>query len=186
MDRKSLMSLHTIVAAFIMPVAIVFLVTGSLYTWGIKGSVNTEKVTETLETPLNTQSIDSVVEHVTHFIESKGYSAPSGTYNFTLNGPSVSGRWSGANMDLSFSTSYDGKTLVYEMRHTTWYSHLVQLHKAKGGTAFKVYAVILAVSLLLLLISGYMMAFQMPKYRKQALVATVTGLLVFFVMVLIS
>ena len=43
---------------------------------------------------------------------------------------------------------------------TTWYRNLVQLHKAKGGQLFKVYAAGLAISLFIILLSGFLMAWQ--------------------------
>ena len=48
MNRLQLMKIHSLLAAFIFPVAIMFMVTGSLYTWGIKGSY----FVETFDIPL--------------------------------------------------------------------------------------------------------------------------------------
>jgi len=59
----------------------------------------------------------------------------------------------------------------------------VQLHKAKGGQLFKVYAAILAVSLFTILLSGFLMAWGVPKYRKMALTAALVGTGLFIAMV---
>ena len=40
-NRSTLMKAHAVLAAFILPVAIMFFVTGAFYTWGIKGSYYT-------------------------------------------------------------------------------------------------------------------------------------------------
>ena len=37
LNRSALMKAHALLAAFILPVAIMFFVTGALYTWGKKG-----------------------------------------------------------------------------------------------------------------------------------------------------
>jgi hypothetical protein len=60
---------------------------------------------------------------------------------------------------------------------------LVQLHKAKGGQLFKVYAAILAVSLFIILFSGFIMAWQVPKYRKLALIFSTAGISMFLLMI---
>jgi hypothetical protein len=36
--RLQIMKAHTVLAAFVFPVAIIFMITGSLYTWSIRGS----------------------------------------------------------------------------------------------------------------------------------------------------
>ena len=41
--RLQLMKVHTILAAFIFPVALMFMITGALYTWGIKGGATPMK-----------------------------------------------------------------------------------------------------------------------------------------------
>jgi hypothetical protein len=59
----------------------------------------------------------------------------------------------------------------------------VQLHKAKGGQLFKVYAAFLAVSLFTILLSGFLMAWQVPKLRRLAAICAATGAALFLVMV---
>lgn len=41
LNRSTLMKVHALLAAFILPAAIMFFVTGALYTWGIKGNYDT-------------------------------------------------------------------------------------------------------------------------------------------------
>jgi len=73
-----------------------------------------------------------------------------------------------------------------QVKETSWHRQFVQLHKAKGGEPFKVYAVVFAIALLLLLVSGYTMAWQMPKLRKLTLISTLLGITVFIAMVVSS
>lgn len=185
MERKSIMTLHMYLAAFIMPVAFMFLVTGALYTWGIKGSYESESFLVELKEPI-TQTNEAVLAYITQTLQEKGYSEPSGTPGFRKNDNGISVNWSGSNRDLSFSPTQDPLIVKFDINHTTWYRRLVQLHKAKGGTAFKVYAAILSVSLFMLLFSGYMMALQMPKFKKQTLIITAVGIVFFFVMMFLS
>jgi hypothetical protein len=103
-----------------------FLVTGGFYTWGIKGSYDSDVHTIAVEKPL---------------------------------------------------------TAKLTIKDTTWYRHLVQLHKAKGGQLFKIYAAVLAVSLFVILFSGFIMAWQVPKYRRRALVFSAAGVGMFLLMI---
>ena len=69
------------------------------------------------------------------------------------------------------------------IKETTWYRNLVQLHKAKGGQIFKFYAAGLAIALFIILASGFLMAWQIPKYRRQALFCSAAGIFVFLLMI---
>jgi len=72
------------------------------------------------------------------------------------------------------------------IKNTNWHRHFVQLHKAKGGITFKVYATILAVGLLFLLMTGFIMAWQLPKLRKMTFISTILGLIFFMIMFISS
>ena len=51
-DRTSLMKVHMLLAAFMLPVAFMFLLTGGLYTWDIKGDYHTTSFDLVLDQPL--------------------------------------------------------------------------------------------------------------------------------------
>ncbi len=44
LDRVLLVKAHMALAAFILPVAMLFVITGALYTWGIKGGYETQTI----------------------------------------------------------------------------------------------------------------------------------------------
>lgn len=73
-----------------------------------------------------------------------------------------------------------------KIKRTGWHRLFVQLHKAKGGDAFKVYAVILASGLLFLFMTGMIMAWQMTKYRPLLLSSASIGILFFMTMLMLS
>ena len=84
--------------------------------------------------------------------------------------------------DVVLEPTADRLTAKLTVKDTTWYRHLVQLHKAKGGQLFKFYAATLAISLFVILLSGFVMAWQVPKYRRMAIVCSATGIGVFLLM----
>ena len=103
-----------------------------------------------------------------------------------MHGNHVVLEWTGSSKDVILEPKGKALEAKLTVKDTSWYRHLVQLHKAKGGTVFKWYAAIFAVSMLLLLISGFMMAWQMPKLKRLTLITTVFGVVSFFIVVLLS
>jgi hypothetical protein len=174
-----------LLAAFVLPVAIMFLVTGGLYTWGQKGSY----VTETVELPL-AQPIAGdealLTGLVTQLLSDRGLQPPSGGAKIKKAGTSFLFEWTGADIDIELEPTADPFVAKLKIKDTTWYRHLVQLHKAKGGILFKYLAAFFAVSLLVILISGTLMAMQLPKYRGQALLAMAGGFAVLITAILLS
>ena len=64
MNRMTLIKIHLLLAAFMFPAALMFLVTGGLYTWGYKGSYVDESQTIVLTEPLVTDAaaVQALVE----------------------------------------------------------------------------------------------------------------------------
>jgi hypothetical protein len=172
---------HMLVAAFIFPVALMFLVTGSLYTWGFKGSYESESTVIDLQAPL-TGDLEQAVNLVQDELASRGIERPSGSPGIKRGGTSFKLEWTGAGRDVVLEPTADPGTARLTIKDTTWYRHLVQLHKAKGGQPFKFYAAILAASLFISLLSGFIMAWQVPRYRRLVIGFAIAGVAMFFAM----
>lgn len=185
MIRMQLMTIHALLAAFILPITAMFAITGSLYTWGIKGSYSETAYEIALTSPL---SSDIVV--LTQLAESEldklDISAPEGNPKLKKSGRDYYLEWTGSSKDLLLKPTKNDLVAALIIKNTSWYRHLVQLHKAKGGTAFKVYAVIFTVVLGLLLLSGIIMALQVPRLKTATMISALTGLLSFIVFVYCS
>lgn len=184
-DRLTLMKVHTVLATFILPAVIMFLVTGSLYTWGIKGSYETTVHKLHLQTPLQGQLIE-LVALTEKELKQRNISMPTGKAKIKEIGTSFRLEWSGSTMDVMLEPTAQPLIAKLKIKNTSWYRQFVQLHKAKGGSPFKVYAVVLATGLLLLLITGFIMALKTPKLRNLTLVSTTLGIAVFIVMIMSS
>ena len=94
--------------------------------------------------------------------------------------------WTGAGVDVLLEPRTNPLEANLTIKKTTLHRFFVQLHKAKGGVAFKVYAAILAVCLVFLFVSGIIMAWQMVKYRSLLLSSACSGLLLFIILASIS
>lgn len=183
--RMTLIKIHTLLAAFILPVTVMFAITGGLYTWGIKGEYHSETIKLALEQPLepNLVTMSALVEYE---LEQRGVSVPTGNPKIKKAGTSFQFEWTGSNRDVTLAPTGNPKMAKLKIKDTSWYRQFVQLHKAKGGSAFKVFAAVFAIGLLVLLITGCWMAWQIPKYRKMMFGAGGAGVVTFVVMVLVS
>ncbi|CAA0101110.1 Uncharacterised protein [BD1-7 clade bacterium] len=183
--RQSLMKIHVLLAAFILPAALMFFVTGALYTWGVKGSYDTDTYTITLQQPLQ-PNLNQLLPIAKQQLADKGLSEPTGNAGVKKLGTSFAFSWSGSNRDMSIAPTANPLKARVAIKDTSLYRHFVQLHKAKGGVAFKVYAAFFAVGLLVILLSGFVMAWQTPKLKKLTLISTVIGAMFFVLMACIA
>ncbi len=177
-DRSTLMKAHALLAAFILPVAIMFFVTGALYTWGIKGDYDTTIHEINLNTPLQGE-LSELVTIATNELKKHHIEAPTGQAKIKKMGDAFILEWTGSKVDIIIAPTSKPLIAQLQIKQTSWHRQFVQLHKAKGGKPFKVYAVIFAIALLLLLISGFAMAWQTPKLRKLTLASTSLGIVAF-------
>jgi hypothetical protein len=185
MNRMTLMKVHVILAAFILPAALMFMITGALYSWDIKGNYSND----VYEIPLS-KPIQSDVAELTNLaqleLDKLSTKHPEGKPTIKVYGSHFLLEWSGSSKDVILEPTANDRIAKLTVKHTTWYRNLVQLHKAKGGTAFKVYAVVFALAILALLISGFIMAWQTPKLKRITLFTTLAGLGSFVIFVFIS
>ena len=185
LNRSTLMKAHAVLAAFILPVAIMFFVTGAFYTWEIKGSYDTTIHELYLQKPIQ-NDLTALVALAKKELKKQNISIPTGQAKIKTMGASFRLEWTGSDIDIILEPTSQPLIANLKIKNTSWYRQFVQLHKAKGGAPFKVYAAAFAIALLLLLISGFIMAWQTPKLRKLTLTSASLGVVVFFAMVLSS
>ncbi|MDX1679159.1 MAG: PepSY domain-containing protein [Akkermansiaceae bacterium] len=176
---------HALMASFILPVALMFVITGALYTWGEKGSY-AKKVHElTLETPLSAD-LAGLKKLARVELGKRSMDVPKGQAKLKIYGDHFLLEWTGSARDVILEPGDAPLSAKLTVKETTWYRSLVQLHKAKGGVVFKVYAVVFSLALLAILASGCMMAWQSPQLKRMSLVAALLGLLSFIAAVYLS
>lgn len=184
-SRMVLMKFHALVAVFILPAAIMFFVTGALYTWGIKGDYKVSVHKLELNKPLQ-EKVTYLVDIVKDELKKQELSLPTGKAKIKKIGTSFQLEWTGSDKDIILVGTTDPLIAKLKIKKTGWHRYFVQLHKAKGGMLFKVYATILAVSLLSLFVTGFTMAWQIPKLRKMLLSSTISGLILFVIIIFSS
>lgn len=185
MNRNSLMKLHMLMATFMLPVALMFLLTGALYTWGIKGHYDTTEYELRLAEPL-TDDLSRLTDIAVAELQRLQIEPPSGKAGVKTAGTSFRLEWTGSRRDVLLAPTDNPSVARLSIKETQLHRHFVQLHKAKGGQGFKIYAAVFATTLLLILISGFVLAWKIPRYRKMAAVSLAAGFLTFIVLVTTS
>ena len=133
-------------------------------------------LTETLIPELVTLTSLAVRE-----LDVRDISLPEGKAKVKTIGSAFMLEWTGSTKDISLEPTDRDLVAKLTVKETSWYRNLVQLHKAKGGVVFKVYAAFFAFVLGMLLISGFMMAWQTPKLKRITLGAFAAGIISFLV-----
>ncbi len=184
-NRALLVKSHMALAAFILPVAMMFFITGALYTWGIKGSYDTENYQLQLKQPMHSNKawLKGLAEQE---LSNRNLAIPSGTAKIKRAGNSFYFEWTGAKLDIRLEPTRNLFVARLKIKKTDWHRLLVQLHKAKAGKAFKIYAAFLAVGLIVLFVTGFIMAWKISKYRRLLLSSTGLGVLLFIIMLGVS
>ncbi len=182
---SALVKLHAVVAAFVLPAAVLFLVTGALYTWGIKGGYHTTTYELRLQEPVKME-LAELVALAKKELKKRNVAHPTGTAKIKKIGSSYKLEWTGSNMDVVLEPSSRPLVAKLQVKDTDWHRQFVQLHKAKGGTPFKVYAAVFSIALLALLISGFVMVWHVTELRRLTLLSLVLGAAAFVAMVVTS
>ena len=186
MSRSKLITLHAALAGFFLPVGVMFFITGALYTWGQKGSYQTTTVEIPLSAPLNKEDQAGMVALVNTQLEQREIAPPSGKPKVKSAGTSFYLEWTGSNRDVQLAPTSDPAVGSLKIKDTTLYRRMVQLHKAKGGQAFKVVAALLTVGLLMLFASGFRLALAAPATKRATLAGLGAGSLLFILAILLS
>jgi len=176
--RAQLINLHLIVASFFLPFAVMFLITGALYTISIKGSSVARQESVAITVPLPTE-LGPLVTAASAVLKQKGIAEPTGDASLRKVGGTVQLEWGGASRDVTFRQGASSTEAILEIKEHTAYRKLVQLHKAKGNVFAKAVSVVWAIGLALIFASGIPMAFASPKHRKIALISGALGFALF-------
>lgn len=186
LSRLFLTKIHLWLAALLFPAILMFLVTGGLYTWGVTGKTEDLKRDVALTAPLDAESEDAFKAVALAELSAAGLDEPTGKSRVRKMGEGFAWEWTGARRDVTVEPTADPLVARVTIKEASFHRMLVQLHKAKAGVAFKVYASILAVALFLLVATGLIIGFQSRPFRRTTVVGSLAGVVLFAGLVLTS
>ena len=176
--KRFLLLTHLLLAAIVTPMLFLLVISGGLYLIGEKGKVEIRNIEvpkaaqldfksnnlhQEVEQLLNELSFDHQFEYIRNRGEVIQLRPTSKTY-------------------LQFRQTDDGLKLS---KHTPdLQSSMIELHKGHGPTLFKTYQKFVALSLLLIVLSGVWMGLVHPKYRRHTTVSLIGGILLFAILAL--
>ena len=127
MNRLVLMKVHAVLAAFVLPVAVMFMVTGSLYTLGVKGGYTDDVYEVALGEPLEAKL--GVLEDFARMeLDQRTISVPEGQPRLKVYGGHFLLEWTGSSKDVIVEPTDNALVAKLTVKHASWYRNLVQLH----------------------------------------------------------
>lgn len=175
-----IVKLHVVLAGFFLTPAIVFAITGGLYTFSITGKYDSQSASVTLDLPADPGL--SILEATAKDVIAKDFNGadePSGKTGLKKAGTSWQFEWTGSRADFTLEPTNEPGKFKANYKRTTWHRFFVQLHKAKGGTIFKVLAGGLAVAFILIFLSGVLLALKNPRLKPLLFVSVGLGFTTF-------
>lgn len=179
MNRVFLTKLHLWLAAFMFPAIVMFLGTGALYTWGVTGKTVDSEAEVAIAAPLTPEDEAGMRAIAVRYLAAEGLAQPTGKARVRKMGEGFSYEWTGSRRDIVVEPTADPGRAKVVVKEATPHRVLVQLHKAKGSTLFKVYASVLATALLLLVATGLVLGLQIKALRRITWIGSLAGLAFF-------
>lgn len=174
MNRKLLITIHTLLAGFFFITAMLFLITGGLMSLGVDGDHEESNHILQLKQKLPSD-IHQLKAIVAAEMLAKGLSLPKGKLDLEMDGDQLGLEWEGAHHSVILESSNNPLQATLTIESAGNFRYLTNLHKSEGGNASKVLAVTWALGLLTLLLTGILMAWQSPKYKILSLQAMGAG-----------
>ncbi len=185
MNRTLLTKTHTVLAGFFFTTTLLLIITGGLMNIGVEGSYDKTSYVIEVKQPLPTE-ISIVKNVVINELNKRRIPLPKGKIDLEIDGSVLVFEWEGAryNAILENDTSTQQTKLILEQAST--FSYLENLHKSEGGPAFKILAIFCSLGLIVLLVTGILMAWQAPKYRILTIKSILLGAAFFLLTIFLS
>jgi hypothetical protein len=177
--RLLIIQVHAILACFFLPIALLYFLSGGLYSLDIKGSVDKQVYTLALEQPF-TPDLAQLSATVTAALELRELSLPGGDPTIARKKQSYEFRWGDLQRLVVVQPTDDPLQVELVYRQRSPLTQLMRIHRAEAGLLIKILSISMAVSLILVLGSGVFLALGMPKLRRTALLALGAGFIVIF------
>ncbi|WP_285164495.1 PepSY domain-containing protein [Shewanella goraebulensis] len=166
------MKLHGYIACFFLPITLIYIITGMLYFFDIKGEVSKDIeyfVPTTEGWPDNEQSAK---KFVVNFLKGKSHlPLPEDYYWEGVHD------WYGHRQEVILAKTDDPNTLEIHIKEHDFLMQLLIIHKGFAGSFFKVFSILFGISLAFSIISGVVITLQLPQLKVPSLISIAAGAL---------
>lgn len=179
MKRKNIIYIHLTLATYFLPITFFFMITGGLYTFGIKGQTTIETY-EFESSQIKDNNISNIILQKLKHRNLNLNRSPIINYS----GDAVTYMWKNRHYEIILTRNY--RTNLDNLRYKEYntLSWLMKLHKANGNTLFKTITAIWLISLLLIFLSGTFLAYKTSNLKYIAtwglILGTLTTIIIIF------
>lgn len=174
-----------LLAGFFLPIAIIYFVSGALYTLDIKGHVEKKEFTLQLKRPFS-PDLDRLTSLTKEALTERKLPLPGGEATLRKRHGIYELRWDDLAHVVTLIPGRDENTALLTVRERSLLTQIMRIHRAEAGTIFKMLALVMAAGLVIIFSTGVFMARTMPKLRRPILIAIVSGVVTFLMLILIQ
>ena len=164
MNKAFLIKTHTILAGFFFTTTLLLIVTGGLMNLGVDGDYDETSYSLEVEEPLPTE-INTLKSIVIKELNNRNLSLPKGKIDLEIEDNSLVFEWEGSSHNIILKNNDSTQKTELIIEQASIFSYLENLHTSEGGPIFKILAIFCSVGLIILLVTGILMAWHVPKYR---------------------
>lgn len=185
MNRAFLVKSHTVLAGFFFPTILLLIITGGLMNLGVDGSYNKISYTLNVDQPISTD-VDTLKELVIKELNNRNLFPPKGKSDLEIEDDFLVFEWEGSSYNVILKNEILAQKTVLIIEEASLFSYLENLHTSEGGPVFKIFTIFCSVGLIILLVTGVLMAWHIPKYKILTIKSMAFGSVFFIVAILLS
>ena len=182
-STKNLMKLHLIFSAFMLPIAMLFLITGVIYfIFEYDGMYINNKYEIALSEPVS-HDLEAMSSLVAPELESLGYPVPENGWKDIVEldeAPFFQFEWhDGLDRIIILKSSNQPEAGTLFVNEANFFKKMMLLHLAYGDIIFRIYAIIFSTMLFCMFITGYIIAWRMPQQRNLVISTSLLSIILF-------
>lgn len=165
------MKLHAYIACFFLPITLLYITSGMLYFFDIKGEVTSEQeffITTEQPWPESEQAAELFVRK--HLVAERFVELPEDYYLWEGKHD-----WYGHEREVLLKPTEKADVFEIHIMEHDWVMQMLIVHKGFAGTYFKVFSVFFGIALAFTILSGVVVTLQLPQLKQPALLAILFG-----------
>ena len=183
-NRYLIIRIHMLLAAFLLPIAIMYFISGALYTLDVKGHIDKQTIMLKLEHPFS-PNIDVLFLATKQALLEKQLPLPGGEPSLKKKKGSYELSWGDLKHAVKLRPTSDPMVVQLIIRERNVLAQVMRIHRADAGSAFKFFAIFLVAGLIIMFVTGIYMALTVAQLRKPAFITIAVGLFTFLGLLLI-
>lgn len=165
------MKLHAYFACFFLPITLIYILTGMLYFFDIKGKVSSEIehfITVSAPWPQDEKTAKKIVKQ--YLVKDKYVDLPEDYYLYE-----GTHDWYGHEREVILKQTDKQNIFEIHIKEHDLLMQLLIIHKGFAGSFFKTFSILFGLSLAFSAISGVVITLQLPQLKQTSIVGVIAG-----------